>query len=76
MGGAMQIEVNSVKKELLLDTTLQELLTQLNIVPERVAVELNLTIINRNQFDQVLLKEGDRLEIINFVGGGRGPRRS
>jgi len=72
----MQIEVNSVKKELLLDTTLQELLTQLNIVPERVAVELNLTIINRNQFDQVLLKEGDRLEIINFVGGGRGPRRS
>jgi thiamine biosynthesis protein ThiS len=66
----MQIGINGVKKELLHETTLQGLLTQLNIIPERVAIELNLSIIAKDQFDQVLLKEGDRVEIINFVGGG------
>lgn len=66
----MQIELNGVKKELLPGTSIQGLLAQLHITSERVAIELNLTIIDKNQFDQVLLKEGDHLEIINFVGGG------
>jgi len=66
----MQIEVNGVKKEVLAGTTIDGLVTELKIVSERVAVELNLSIIARNQFNQVILKEGDRVEIINFVGGG------
>ncbi|MBI3359399.1 MAG: sulfur carrier protein ThiS [Nitrospirae bacterium] len=66
----MQIEVNSVKKEVLPGTSIERLLARLNIVPQRVAVEINLTVIDRNQFNQVFLKEGDRVEIINFVGGG------
>jgi thiamine biosynthesis protein ThiS len=66
----MQIKLNGVKKELLPETSIHGLLAQLHITSERVAIELNLTIIDKNQFDQILLKEGDHLEIINFVGGG------
>jgi len=65
----MQVEVNGVHQEVSIDTTLSDLLCQLNIQQGRVAVELNLTVINRNQFDRSL-KEGDKIEIINFVGGG------
>jgi thiamine biosynthesis protein ThiS len=66
----MKIEVNSVQKEVAHGTSIDNLLTQLNIVPERVAVEVNLSVIDKNQFEQLFLKEGDRVEIINFVGGG------
>jgi len=66
----MKIEVNSVQKEVAHGTSIDKLLTQLNIVPERVAVEVNLSVIDKNQFEQLFLKEGDRVEIINFVGGG------
>ncbi len=66
----MQIELNGVKKELLPGTTIHGLLAQLHITSERVAIELNLTIIDKSKLDQVFLKEGDHLEIINFVGGG------
>jgi thiamine biosynthesis protein ThiS len=72
----MKIEVNSIKKEVLQGTTIHGLLTQLNIVPQRVAVELNLSVIDKNQFEQVSLKEGDCVEIINFVGGGEAPASS
>ena len=67
----MQVEVNGVDQEIPTDTTLSGLLSQLNIQQERVAVELNLAVINRNQFN-ASLKEGDKIEIINFVGGGGG----
>ncbi len=66
----MRIEVNGLQQELSPGTSLVRLLSQLNIVPERVAIELNLNVIDRKQFDQISLKEGDKIEIINFVGGG------
>ncbi len=47
------------------------LLTELDIRPDRVAVELNLTILDRNEFDRRSLQEGDRIEIISFIGGGQ-----
>ncbi len=68
----MKIEVNGLQQEFSTGTNLVELLSQLSIMPERVAIELNLSVIDRKQFDQVSLKEGDKIEIINFVGGGGG----
>ncbi len=50
--------------------TLSELLSELAILPEHVAVELNLRIIKRADLPTQTLKEGDTVEIINFVGGG------
>jgi len=47
-----------------------QLLTRLNIDARRVAVEHNLTVVRRATFDEVMVREGDEVEIVNFVGGG------
>jgi len=46
------------------------LLARLDIDPRRVAVEYNLTILKRHTFPDVIVGDGDRVEIVNFVGGG------
>jgi thiamine biosynthesis protein ThiS len=46
------------------------LLKDLDIRADRVAVELNLEILNRSDFETRGLREGDRLEILSFIGGG------
>jgi thiamine biosynthesis protein ThiS len=45
-------------------------LARLEIDPRRVAVEHNLEIIKRQRFPDVVVNEGDSVEIVNFVGGG------
>jgi thiamine biosynthesis protein ThiS len=47
-----------------------ELLERLNVDPRRVAVEHNLVILKRHAFAATLVGDGDRVEIVNFVGGG------
>lgn len=47
-----------------------DLLTRLSIDPRRVAVEHNFVILKRPMFEVTLVNEGDRIEIVNFVGGG------
>ena len=46
------------------------LLESLEIDARRVAVEHNLVIVKRAAFDQTIVRDGDRVEIVNFVGGG------
>jgi thiamine biosynthesis protein ThiS len=53
-------------------TTVMQLLNQMGIVPDRVAVEINLAVIDRCAFEQTRIQEGDRVEIVSFVGGGHG----
>ncbi len=50
--------------------TVQELLNELGIKPGRVAVEVNLSIIKKTDYDSHRLNDGDKVEIVNFVGGG------
>jgi thiamine biosynthesis protein ThiS len=50
--------------------TVAELLAHLAIDSRRIAVELNLTVLKRAAFEAVILREGDEVEIVNFVGGG------
>jgi thiamine biosynthesis protein ThiS len=50
--------------------TVRDLLGQLNIEPDRVAVEQNLVVLKRTAFDTTLIAEGDEIEVVNFVGGG------
>ncbi|MDI6743889.1 MAG: sulfur carrier protein ThiS [Thermodesulfovibrionales bacterium] len=50
--------------------TVKELLDELKIVQGRVAVEVNLSIIKRDDYEVYRLKEGDKVEIVNFIGGG------
>jgi sulfur carrier protein len=50
--------------------TLAVLLAELNIDLQRVAVEHNLTIVKRANYESLVVREGDEIEIVNFVGGG------
>lgn len=50
---------------------LAALVEQLGMKPDRVAVELNREIVPRDRWANTRLNEGDRLEIVHFVGGGR-----
>jgi sulfur carrier protein len=70
MDGAMQIQVNGLPRDCRPGSTVGDLLRELDIKTERVAVELNLEILDRKDFELRSLKEGDRLEILSFIGGG------
>ncbi len=66
----MQIEVNGEPRQISDQTTLDGLLAELKLAPERIAVEHNRTVISRRDWSQTRLMEGDRIEIVHFVGGG------
>lgn len=66
----MQVIVNGTKQEVPSGTTVSQLLEKFKIQPERVAVEVNLKVIQRQQYNLISLSDGDQIEIIGFVGGG------
>lgn len=66
----MDVMVNGKPMELSDGTTAAGLLERLQIHPERVVVEVNLTIVKRGQLPSTALKPGDQVEIVQFVGGG------
>ena len=66
----MVITLNGDRFELEQPVTVAALLATLDIDPRRVAVEHNLTILKRHTFPEVVVDEGDTVEIVNFVGGG------
>ncbi|MGE5237278.1 MAG: sulfur carrier protein ThiS [Chloroflexota bacterium] len=65
----MKLRVNG-EEYLTESATLLDLLGELRIAPERVAVEVNLKVIKRADVPSLSLREGDVVEIVNFVGGG------
>ena len=66
----MQIRVNGKIREVAEGITLSELLTHLNVHPLRVAMQLNTEIVKRARYGEVVLKEGDVVEILTFMAGG------
>jgi len=64
------ITLNGDPHEIVQPVTVTELLAQLSIDARRVAVEHNLVILRRGTFDSVVVRDGDQVEIVNFVGGG------
>jgi thiamine biosynthesis protein ThiS len=65
----MKLSINGEVAEYYVGTV-KDLLEELKIIPARVAVEVNLTIVKRNDYPSYVLREGDRVEIVNLVGGG------
>lgn len=51
-------------------STVQHLLEELGLQGRRVAVELNREIVSRSAYSDTMLKNGDAVEIVHFVGGG------
>ncbi len=66
----MKLTVNGNENEYKDDLTILGLLEVLDIEPGRVAVEVNINIIKKANYQEYLLKDGDSVEIVNFVGGG------
>ena len=67
----MNIALNGEKKEVPDGLTVLGLLELLNIQPVRVSVELNLDIVKKSVYSTTSIKEGDRLEVVSFMQGGR-----
>ena len=73
----MTITLNGDPFELVAPLTITDLLGQLNLDARRVAVEHNLVIVKRAVYDSTVIREGDEVEVVNFVGGGSSrPRTS
>ena len=70
MADAMEIQVNGQPRACRSGSTVGDLLRELEIKTERVAVELNLEILDRKDFERRSLNHGDRVEILSFIGGG------
>jgi thiamine biosynthesis protein ThiS len=66
----VRITLNGEGFELDEPMTVSALLARLDIDPRRVAIEHNLEIIKRRTFDIAVVQDGDRVEIVNAVGGG------
>ena len=66
----MKLHINGEEKSFASTLTLAALLEQMGMKPDRVAVELNREIVPRDQWSETTLADGDRLEIVHFVGGG------
>jgi thiamine biosynthesis protein ThiS len=66
----MQLQINGDEKEFAEGLTLGRLVGELGMKADRVAIELNREIIVRTQWAETTLHDGDKLEIVHFVGGG------
>ena len=70
-GGMMRIQLNGEPFEGDDSMTVADLLEKLDIQSPRVAVELNLDILPKDEYATTPLAEGDKLEVVHFVGGGK-----
>jgi sulfur carrier protein len=66
----MEVQINGESRNFDNSIPLSALLEQLGMKSDRVAVELNRNIVPRVQWAETQVSEGDRLEIVQFVGGG------
>src|SRR5689334_25170296 len=66
----MHLHINGEQREFPDGLTVAALVAQLGMKQDRVAVELNLEIVPRANWETTTLKDGDRLEVVHFVGGG------
>jgi thiamine biosynthesis protein ThiS len=66
----LRIEVNGESVEVAASINLSELISHLELAPERLAIELNRSVVRRADWQETSLNEGDRVEIVHFVGGG------
>lgn len=66
----IEIIVNGDAHQAPVGARVTDLVKQLEFAPERLAIELNLSILPRAKWAETELKPGDRIEIVHFVGGG------
>ena len=65
-----KIQLNGAPFEINSGTNLKELLNKLKIQKNKVAIEVNGEIIEKNKYPKLILYENDKVEIVHFIGGG------
>jgi thiazole synthase len=73
MPANLNVTLNGEARALGAGLTIKTMLETLGLDPAKIAVERNLQIVPRSTYDQVAVSEGDRFEIVHFIGGGNGP---
>ena len=66
----MRVYINGESREVQGNPSLADLISQLDLPAARIAVELNRAVVRRGQWDETMLHDDDRIEIVHFVGGG------
>lgn len=66
----MQLTVNGDTRQITTGSSVQTLLDELGLGAGRLAVELNGEIVPRSEFSRRQLEDGDKLEIVQAIGGG------
>ncbi len=66
----MQIQLNGETKEVAKDTTLAGLVAELGLEGSRYAIEVNEELVPRSEHARHALREGDRVEVVQAIGGG------
>jgi sulfur carrier protein len=70
MGLRIEVAVNGEKREIPAALNIRQMLVHLGINPQRVAVELNRTIVAKASWDATSVEANANIEIVEFVGGG------
>ena len=65
-----KIQLNGDPYEINDDTNLNELLNKLKIQKNKVAIEVNGEIVEKNKYPNLILNKDDKVEIVQFIGGG------
>ena len=65
-----KIQLNGISYEINDGTNLNELLNKLKIQKNKIAVEVNGEIVEKNKYPKIILNKDDKVEIVHFIGGG------
>ena len=65
-----KIQLNGNSYEINNGTNLNELLNKLKIQKNKVAIEVNGEIVEKNKYPNLILRKNDKVEIVHFIGGG------
>ena len=66
----IKIIVNGKQMTVNLKYSLKNLIDKLKLPIKKVAIDLNRQIVNKKRISKIILKPGDKIEIVNFIGGG------
>ena len=66
----IKITVNGKQMQIMPKFSLKSLITKLKMPLNKIAIELNKKIIDKNRISEIRLKKGDKIEIVHFIGGG------
>ena len=66
----IKITVNGKQMQIIPKFSLKSLITKLKMPQNKIAIELNKKIIDKNRISKIRLKKGDKIEIVHFIGGG------